>query len=201
MIKNIVFDIGNVIWKGQPHDVLEKTTYSEKEKEEIRESFFRHTRLMNLGLQSMEEKYNESVFSLSTNEQVKDFLLHCNEYRDFNTGIIKLINTLKEKNYNVYILSNNTKEAMEYLMKKEELQCIDGWIVSCFCGKMKPEKDIYNCLFETYSIKPEESFFIDDLEENIKTGKELGMDGFVLKNGDDSLDDLLACMRNCGINI
>ena len=35
MIKNIVFDIGNVIWKGQPLDVLEKTTYSEKEKEEL----------------------------------------------------------------------------------------------------------------------------------------------------------------------
>lgn len=43
----------------------------------------------------------------------------------------------------------------------------------------KPEPEIYQYLFNRFDLKPEDCFFIDDLEENIKTGKFLGMDGIV----------------------
>ena len=38
---------------------------------------------------------------------------------------------------------------------------------------------MYQYLFRTYSLKPEECFFVDDLKRNIDAGKSLGMDGIV----------------------
>lgn len=44
---------------------------------------------------------------------------------------------------------------------------------------VKPDPGIYLYLFQTYGLKPEECFFIDDLEDNIEAGRKLGMDGIV----------------------
>lgn len=49
----------------------------------------------------------------------------------------------------------------------------------------KPDPAIYRYLFETYSLNPEESFFIDDLEANVEAGRALGMEG-IIYTGDTS---------------
>lgn len=44
---------------------------------------------------------------------------------------------------------------------------------------MKPNKNIYNRLFEKYELIPEECLFIDDSEKNILSAKECGMHGYI----------------------
>lgn len=51
----------------------------------------------------------------------------------------------------------------------------------------KPDPEIYEYLFETYKLKPEECFFIDDLSANIETAKKLGMDGIVFTGNIDEV--------------
>ena len=44
-------------------------------------------------------------------------------------------------------------------------------------GMIKPDADIYQCLFDKYNLNPEECVFIDDRLENIEGGRKLGMEG------------------------
>ena len=50
---------------------------------------------------------------------------------------------------------------------------------------MKPNKNIYNRLFEKYELIPEECLFIDDSEKNILSAEECGMHGYIfdINNG------------------
>lgn len=201
MIKNVVFDIGNVIWKGRSSIILEKLNLSEEEKRQINNTFFRNTNLLDKGMESIEEHFNKCPSSITDNKKIKKSILEYYKYRDFNLNIIELIHKLKENGYNIYILSNNNKEAMEYLKQAPEVQCIDGWVVSCDYGIIKPEKEIYEVLFDEFNIKPKESFFIDDMERNINAAKGLGMNGYVLKNAEKGIEGLIDYMRLCKIKI
>ena len=51
----------------------------------------------------------------------------------------------------------------------------------------KPEPEIYQHLFQAYDLKPEECFFIDDLERNIKAAKAVGMDGIIFTGDIDAV--------------
>lgn len=103
---------------------------------------------------------------------------------------------LKHNNYKIFILSNNNKEAYEYLKQLPMFECIDGWIVSCNYHIVKPNKEIYAKLFNTFNIKPDECFFIDDNKENVDVGKIFGMNGFVLNN---NIDELISSMNENNI--
>lgn len=46
---------------------------------------------------------------------------------------------------------------------------------------MKPQREMYEHFYERFSLKPEECFFIDDLQDNIDGAKTTGMDGYVLQ--------------------
>lgn len=45
--------------------------------------------------------------------------------------------------------------------------------------KFKPNPDIYQHLFDTFSLNPSDCFFMDDKPENIKAAQKLGMNGMV----------------------
>ena len=49
-------------------------------------------------------------------------------------------------------------------------------------GVLKPDKQIYLKLLKKYNLIPNETVFIDDNPNNIKTANELGIHGIVFKN-------------------
>lgn len=200
MIKNIVFDVGNVIWNGNSATILSKLDISEDMKDEIKNTFFKNTHPLDLGEETLEEHFYSCGISIK-DEKIKDFLINYYKYRDLNSKIVKLIHVLKKNGYGIYILSNNNKEAMDYLMQDENLKCVDGWILSCDYAALKPEKRIYEILFDTFKLNPEECFFVDDKERNIKAGEQLGMKGHILdyKNYEDS--ELKKSLIENGVNI
>jgi putative hydrolase of the HAD superfamily len=49
----------------------------------------------------------------------------------------------------------------------------------------KPDQEIYIKMLETGKINPSESLYIDDLEQNILAGRELGIQGIVHHPGEE----------------
>lgn len=180
MIKNIIFDLGKVVLKGSSSIVLNDLKISKEECEIIKKSFFSNCMDLDLGNITIEEHFENCNIPTKLKEEVKERLIYYYKHREFNSEIVELMQKLKSNNYNIYILSNNNKEVYDYLLKLPVFQCVDGWVVSCDYHTVKPNKKIYEILFETYNLKPEECFFIDDKEENIETAKSLGMNGHVL---------------------
>ena len=92
---------------------------------------------------------------------------------------LRFIDELVERNVPVYLLSNAPTYFAEWARQYEVLKKFSGVVFSAPLKTAKPDPAIYQYLFRTYSLKPEECFFIDDLEQNIEAGKSLGMDGII----------------------
>lgn len=191
MIKNIVFDLGNVLLKGNSSIVLDNLDIPNEIRHSIKDKFFNNCNYLDLGEETIKQHFDNCKFDFDIDESIQEILLKYYKYRPFNDETIELMNKLKHNNYKIFILSNNNKETYEYLKQLPVFECVDGWAVSCDYHITKPNKEIYVKLFETFNIKPEECYFIDDNKENIETGKMPGMKGFVLnKNIDELIDSM-----------
>lgn len=102
-------------------------------------------------------------------------------------NILQVIRELKEK-YNIYFLSNITKETYEYI--EDILNEFDGGIYSFQVHLCKPNPEIYKKLLYTYNLKKEESIFFDDRQRNVDIGNELGIKSIKFNTEQDILDVL-----------
>ena len=198
MIKNIIFDLGNVLLKSSPSIVLESLNISDEIKKNIKSKFFNNWQHIDLGEETIKQHFDNCKLDFDIDKSTREILLNYYKYRPFNNEMIELMNKLKHSNYKIFILSNNNKETYEYLKQLPMFESIDGWIVSCDYHIVKPNKEIYAELFNTFNIKPDECFFIDDKKENVDVGKIFGMNGFVLNN---NIEELISSMKDNNINL
>ncbi len=199
MIKNIIFDLGNVLLKSSPSIVLENLNISDEIKNNIKSKFFNNWQHIDLGEESIKEHFDNCKFNFDIDKSTREILLNYYKYRPFNNEMIELMNKLKHNNYKIFILSNNNKETCEYLKQLPIFERIDGWIVSCDYHIVKPNKEIYVKLFNTFNIKPDECFFIDDNKKNVEIGAILGMQGFTFKYSNNNIDELINNMKQNNI--
>ena len=179
MIKNIIFDLGNVLINFKPYEFLLRFT---NDKEYIEQFVAKVTRSkiwleLDRGTNTLE---NARTIFLSNYPREKDFIeLFFDQWMDMLTPIdenIKILEELKELGYRSYILSNYIKEAFSYVGSKYSFfSLFDGQIISGVENVIKPEKEIYELLLSRYNLVPEECLFIDDILFFLKPAKKLGM--------------------------
>lgn len=128
----------------------------------------------------------------------KDKLINYYKYREIDKELLELISKLKLNNYNVYILSDNNKEAIEYYESNNLFDNIYGYIISYEYNKLKRDGILFDILLNKYNLNPNECYFIDDLEININEAKKHGIKGYLYNN---DINDLYDDMVNNGIDI
>ena len=198
-IKNILFDLGSVILKGRPISVLnkldiDKNTYSELER------FFDDWKNLDLGIETLEEKYDKCNFPAEYDKKYKNFLINYYKYRDINMDLINLINKLKQKDYKVYIFSNNNRECILYCKNQDYFKNIDGWVASCDYNAIKQDGILFDILIDKYKLNVDECYFIDDNKEIIDVALKYGIKSYIF-NEDNDINDLYNDMRNNEIDI
>lgn len=87
----------------------------------------------------------------------------------------KLIEELKAAGYQLYVLSNMSREFIDYLRRFEVYRHFDGEVVSCEERTVKPEPRIYEILLERYALDPSETLFIDDRAANLTAALNFGI--------------------------
>lgn len=180
MIKNIIFDLGNVLLEFQPDKYLKDKGLDDDNIEFVKKEIFSSQEWIHLdeGTITREEankhitKRNPDNAQLLS-EHMNDF---CNMFKPIECNV-EALKKLKEKEYNVYYLTNFHREAFLTVYNQNEFfKCFDGGIVSAHVNMLKPEHNIYQELIKETNIIPEESLFIDDTEVNTNAAKELGFD-------------------------
>ena len=96
----------------------------------------------------------------------------------------RLVGDLKAAGYRLYVLSNMSREFIDFLRRFPVYGLFDGEVVSCEEHTVKPEPRIYEILLERYGLKPSETLFIDDREANIEAAAALGIHGFLFDHRD-----------------
>ena len=184
MIKNIIFDLGNVIISFNQKKIISNFTQKQEEIKYICDEIFHapEWELMDLGNITNDEaieiinKRNGYKYQKLT----ENFLHEWYKKRLFNNDVIKIAKDLNKKGYKLFVLSNMANSTYEYLRKNEFFSLCSGIIISAYEHVIKPDEKIYRILLERYNLNAEECFFIDDREENIIAGEKLGMKGHVL---------------------
>ena len=92
-------------------------------------------------------------------------------------------NEVFESGYDIYILTNFSKDGYEVISNKFDFfKKAKGSVVSSHIKMVKPSPEIYKYLLEKYNLNSDECIFIDDSVANIKTANELGIHGIVYTN-------------------
>ncbi|MCQ2523720.1 MAG: HAD family phosphatase [Lachnospiraceae bacterium] len=189
MIKNIIFDFGNVlveynikefmVKKGMSPDMIKRLL-----KASIMGPFWDE---FDRGVLTEDEAF-EGFLSIDPEigeelHTVFDNIHGMLTKRDFATDWIK---DLKQTGYNVYYLSNYSKKAFEECADSVDfIEYMDGGIMSHQVLMIKPDPNIYKLLLNRYNLKPEECLFVDDTPQNVEVAQTLGMKGIVYTNKED----------------
>ena len=106
------------------------------------------------------------------------------------------ITDLKSRGYRVLYLSNYSRYVMGLNPDVLDfLPLMDGGVFSCDVRLIKPDRRIYECLAEKYSLNPSECVFIDDIERNIKAGSDFGFHTIQFRTLEQAQHDLNALLE------
>jgi putative hydrolase of the HAD superfamily len=189
MIKNIVFDLGNVLISFKPSDYLDKTGYAAEVKKIIITDIFksREWELLDNGDITTGEAIDKiSERSALTKEEITAvFGLRIKILYPIIKNI-NLLPALTKRGYKLYYLSNFPSDIFDEVYNKYEFfQFFDGGIISSKVNFSKPDLRIYKFLLERYSLVAEECLFIDDVEINTKGADSVGMKSMIVKESAD----------------
>lgn len=205
MIKNVIFDIGSVIAYFKQDKVLSEFTSDKEEQKFIAEEVINSPEWTKYGLIDTGFLPLESMGKIicdRTNhihdDLVMDFAVNHVTHLEVQESILNLITKLKNNGYNVYILSNTNESCVKYMSKTGMFDLVDGYVLSYEVGMVKPYQGIYKELLNKYNLVPNESLFLDDLEANINTARELGINGEVVEKN--SYDSVIEALEKHNIN-
>ena len=188
MIKHVIFDIGNVILDFDYKKVINQFTSIEEEKEFIMNNIIYSPEWLGFGLIDTgyitKEEAVEIVKDRTNHENddlIENFWNNYNDYAIVDNNVLNLIRELKEKGYNIYLLSNMNEYTYDFVKRSGLFDIVDGYVLSYQEHQIKPYISIYNTLLNRYKLIPNECIFIDDNEKNIETAINLGMAGKIVK--------------------
>ena len=187
--KNMIFDFGNVIGKFNGMYILKQFCESEEDCQLLVSVVYEKWNELDKGTIDYNEYIEQTIDKIPDRleDTVRTFFRDWPHHLLPIEDTLRFIDELKSRNIPVYLLSNAPTHFADWAASYEPLRKFDGIVFSAPLKMAKPDPEIYEYLFETYKLKPEECFFIDDLSANIETAKKLGMDGIVFTGNIDEV--------------
>ena len=183
MIKNIIFDLGNVIINYNQKKIINNFTEKEEDIKYIYDEIFHAPEwtLMDLGDITNDEaieiinKRNEFKYEKLTQE----FLHEWHKKQPINRDIVEIAKILKNNGYNLFVLSNMANQTYEYFKNDEFFSLCTGIVISAHEHVKKPDEKVYRLLLNRYNLNAEECLFIDDDDsgKNYETANRIGIKG------------------------
>jgi len=195
MIKNVIFDLGRVIYSYWPYDDMISLGFSETQATNINKNVFENSLWV--------EQLDRGIYTVR--EGMENF---CEKFPDLAEDIRKITvdglevwwdrlmtimpeslefyYDVKRRGFGVYILTNFAEDSFAHMRNRDSFfNEADGIVVSAHEKLIKPEAAIYQCILNRYNLVPEETIFIDDSAANIAAAKAQGIHGIVFTNIED----------------
>jgi epoxide hydrolase-like predicted phosphatase len=181
MVKNIIFDLGNVLISFKPSEYFDKKKYPETIKATILSDIFgsKEWQMLDKGEITTSEAIDAIAIRSTLN---KEEIAHIFNLRtdlmfplDQN---VRLLPELKKQGFRLYYLSNFPLDIFDEIRSGYYFfKFFDGGLISAEVKSSKPESRIYEIFLERYSLVAEECLYIDDIEINVKAAEMIGMTG------------------------
>ena len=191
MIKNIIFDMGQVLVGYQADRVCSHFIKDRSMEKRVCHAVFDSPEwvLLDMGVIS-EEQGLERMKQRLESEDEKDLAELCFEnWHRFNMwpmeGMKELVEDLHRRGFHIYLCSNASLRLLTcYQDLIPGIELFDGVLFSAQVKCIKPQKEMYQHLFSRFGLEPSQCLFIDDQELNVQGAREAGMEGYCFADGD-----------------
>ena len=197
MIKNIIFDVGNVLIGWDPVYTMKKQLgFSDEVMEAISNALFYSGAWSeeDRGLRTREEMFDYFASQDPRyDKEIRLFYENATESVTLKEYTHSWINALKQAGYGVYILSNFGEFAMKRAVTLGAinfLDLVDGYIFSYSINQIKPDAEIYHTLMDKFSLNAEECVFLDDNAGNVEGARAVGIHGILFEDYDKAVTEL-----------
>jgi len=184
MIKNLIFDFGQVMVRferkymverfvSDPEDskLLQKVVFDRLYWDRLDAGTIEDEEVLCLACERLPERLHASARDIYYN-----WIYNIPEIE----GMSSLVHDMKEKfGVRVFLLSNISRY---FASHSSEIKCLaefDKCFFSAVCGKTKPNADFYELLCAECGIPSEEAIFIDDRRDNVESAECLGIKGYI----------------------
>ncbi|GMA45893.1 HAD family hydrolase [Tetragenococcus muriaticus] len=202
MIKNIVFDMGNVLIKYDPAQFIGKFSSEEKHQQMLLEEIFYtdEWEQYDQGTITKEEIINKARKRLPETLHPSIPIIMDTWFEKMTpiSGMEEVVKTLKKNGYSVYLLSNVSQDFYSFIEIVPGMAYFDGSFISSDWKCIKPYAKIYQLFFSHFNLEPTECFFIDDLAVNVAAAASQGMQGHVF---DENISYLVSSLQEKGVMI
>lgn len=179
LIKNVIFDIGDVLVDFRWPDMLRDYNVPEEDILLIAKRWLTTPVWdeLDLGVIPEAEALDHARAALGDKAHyVELFMAHLDELIVPKPYAAPLMREIKSRGFGVYLLSNYPDRMFNVHAKQFGfLGLEDGGVISYRVGAIKPDPRIYRALLESYSLDPAECIFFDDRERNVLGARAVGM--------------------------
>ena len=200
MIRNILFDMGNVLIRFDRDYFISRLGIEGADKELLKREVFLSLEWARMDRGSMTDAEAAESVCRRLPERLHDAAAKLVAMWDRPIlpfeGMAELIGELKAAGYGIYLLSNAFTRQHEYWPRVPGNEHFDGTLISADVKLIKPDHAIYHLMLETFGLKGEECVFIDDLPTNIEAAVDCGINGIVFHG---NAEILRADLRRAGV--
>ena len=198
MVKNIVFDMGNVLLAYDPARYAERLPVrSEAARAVLRELFYGpEWALLDAGALTEREALERVTGRIPQYaEEVRLAMRHWPDMLRPVPGMTEIVSDLKAGGFGIYLLSNTSLRFYQYYRDVEIFRRFDGFMISAREKLLKPDPALFRRFCTRFRLLPKECLFLDDRPENVDSAVSCGMAGHCFS----AAEELRAFLKSGGI--
>lgn len=183
MIKNVIFDFGQVMVRFDPDYMVAQYVSDPADRAQIAEVLFDrlYWDALDRGTITDEEVISASCARLP--ERLRGFVKPIYDNWIYNIpeieGMRELVREIRKHGARVFLLSNISTYFAAHANEIPTLSEFEACVFSAVCGRVKPHADIFQYLCEQNGLIPEECLFVDDNASNIAGAEAFGIRGYL----------------------
>ena len=203
MIKNIVFDMGNVmIYFNGAYFVERAGITDENDRKLLINEIYKSIEWASMDRGTLTPAQAEEIMKQRIPERLHNAVTQLVSNWDRPIvpvpGMAELVRELKENGYGIYLLSNAATNQPDYWSKVPGSEYFDGTLISAFVKLIKPDLEIYDLFLKKFSLRADECIFIDDSIVNAEAATLAGMSGIAFH---DDVGELRQKLVACGVKV
>jgi putative hydrolase of the HAD superfamily len=187
-IKNIIFDIGNVLVKWAPREVVAKL-FPAEDHDQLTLDLFTSQSWLDLNLGKISESQLIQIYHKTLHIDIgklTELMAEIKESLTLLPGSLALVEKLYKKNYPLFVITDNTHEILAYLKKRYDFWWMFKFITSSAeVGILKPNEGIYRYLLGSQHLISEECLFLDDVLQNVEGARRVGIEAYQFTTAQD----------------
>jgi putative hydrolase of the HAD superfamily len=195
-IRNIVFDIGNVVVRWDPQLISARAFGEAEATAKLVRSIFGDPLWYQLMLGEVTEADAKRCYCDRLGRdsaQLDQLFFHIKDHQELIPGTVDLMERLVQADYRVFALSDNVREIVVHLRARYDFwRHFEGVVISAELGWLKPDPRIFGHLLKSYGLVPEETVFLDDVLRNVEGARAVNMHAIQFTGAEAAEADLTA---------